>query len=76
MSPPAAQVVRAGEAVLAHLETRPRNLHSLLEVVAESATATGRPIADERARATLERVAADVSPSSKVGTVARALLAT
>jgi hypothetical protein len=72
----AAQVVRAGEAVLAHLETRPRNLHSLLEVAAESATATGREIADARARATLERVAADVSPSSKLATLARALLAT
>lgn len=72
----AAQVVRAIENVLAHLGTSPRGLHALLEVAVESATATRRPITDEQARATLQRVAGGSSPSSKVGKLARTLLAT
>ena len=69
-----AQIVRAIESVLARLGATPRGLHALLEVAVESATATRRPIADERARAALERIAGEVSPSSKLGKLARALL--
>jgi Family of unknown function (DUF6493) len=68
------QVVRTIEGVLAHLTTRPHGLHALLEVAAETATALGRRIEDERARGALERTAANASPSSKVGKLARSLL--
>jgi hypothetical protein len=71
----AAQVVRTVEATLACLTTRPHGLHALLEVCVEGATATGRRIEDGRARAALETIAADVSPTSKLGKLARALLA-
>jgi hypothetical protein len=70
----AVQVVRTIEGVLAQLTTRPHGLHALLEVAAESATTTGRRIEDERARGALERTAANASPSSKVGKLARSLL--
>jgi Family of unknown function (DUF6493) len=70
-----AQIVRAIESVVSHLETRPHGLHAPLEVALESATASGRRIADERARAALERVAADSTRSSKLGKLARSLLA-
>jgi hypothetical protein len=72
----AAQVVCAIEVVLARLGTRPHGLHALLEVAVDGASATGRRVVDERARGTLTRVAADVSPSSKLGRLARALLGT
>lgn len=68
------QVVRAVEGVLAHVATRPHGLHTLLEVGVEGATATGRLIEDERARAALERIAGDVSASSKLGKLVRKLL--
>lgn len=67
----AAQVARTIEGALARLESRPRTLHALLEVAVEA----GRPIVDERARRTLERITAEVSPSSKLGKLARSLLA-
>jgi hypothetical protein len=44
-------------------------------VAVETATTTGRRIEDERARGALERTAANASPSSKVGKLARSLLA-
>jgi hypothetical protein len=70
----AAQVVRAIESVVAHLLTRPRGLHALLEVAMDNAAATHRRIEDERARSALERLAGDASRSSKIGKVARSLL--
>jgi hypothetical protein len=70
----AAQTLRACEAVLAHLDSRPRTLHALLEVAAENEAATGARIQDERARRTLEGIVADLSASSKLGRLARALL--
>lgn len=69
-----AQVVRATELGLAHLETAPRGLHALLEVAVDAGAATGRRVQDERARAALERIASDVSRSSKLGRLARSLL--
>jgi hypothetical protein len=72
----AAQVVRTVESLLAHLASRPHGLHAPLAVAAEGAAATGQRIQDERARATLERFRDDSSPSSKLGKLARALLAT
>jgi hypothetical protein len=71
----AAQVVRTVEATLACLAGRPHGLHALLEVAVEGATATGRRIEDQRARAALEGITGDVSPSSKLGKLARTLLA-
>ena len=70
----AAQVVRGIEGLLGHLETTPRGLHALLEVALENGTATGRRVEDAQARATLERLAADVSRSSKLGKLTRSLL--
>jgi hypothetical protein len=67
----AAQIVRTVEAALATLATTPRNLHALLEVAVESGSG---PVDDERARATLARVADGVSTSSKLGKLSRALL--
>ena len=66
--------MRGIEGLLGHLETTPRGLHALLEVAVESATATGRRVEDAQARATLERLAADVSRSSKLGKLTRSLL--
>jgi len=70
----AAHTVRAVEELLARLESRPRNLHAPLAVAVESSTASGRRIEDEQARATLEALAGGVSRTSKLGTLARALL--
>ena len=70
----AAQVARMLEAFLAHLATEPRTLHALLEVAVEASTATGRRVEDERARATLERLAAGVSAGSKLGKLSLSLL--
>jgi hypothetical protein len=72
----AAQTVRAIEVVLGHLETRPHGLQALLEVAVDGAAASGRRVTGERARGALARVAADVSPSSKLGKLARTLLGT
>ncbi len=71
----AAQVVRTIEGFLANLAEPPRGLHGLLEVAVECATATRRRVEGDRARATLERLAAGASPSSKLAKLARALLA-
>jgi hypothetical protein len=62
------------ECVLAHLGTRPHALHALLDVAAEAAAATGRRVEDERARATLTAIAAEVSRSSKLARLARSLI--
>ena len=66
----AAYVAQAIEAVLAQLSTAPRGLHAVLEVAVAGATR----IRDPRARSTLERIAGEVSGSSKLGKLARALL--
>jgi hypothetical protein len=55
-------------------ETRPHGLHAPLEVALESSTASGRRIEDERARAAIERLAADAKRSSKLGKLVRSLL--
>ena len=65
---------RRVEGFLAHVGTRPRTLHGLLDVAVEASSATGQRVQDEPARATLERIAGDVSASSKLGKLARALL--
>jgi Family of unknown function (DUF6493) len=70
----AAQAMRTIECILAHLGTRPHALHALLDVAAEAAAATGRRVEDERARATLTAIAAEVSRSSKLGRLARSLI--
>jgi hypothetical protein len=70
----AAQVVRTIEGFLAHLGTRPRTLHGLLEVAVEAASATGQRMHDELARGTLERITGEVSSSSKLGRLSRSLL--
>jgi hypothetical protein len=70
----AAQAMQTIECVLAHLGTRPHALHALLDVAAEAAAATGRRVEDERARATLTAIAAEVSRSSKLARLARSLI--
>ena len=70
-----AQVVVTAESVLAHLAVAPRTLHSLLDVVVEASSATGRRIEDERARAFLGTISETASRSSKLGTLTRSLLA-
>jgi hypothetical protein len=72
----AAQTVRIVEHVLTHLQTQPHGLHALLDVAVDCAATTGRRVVDERARAALIRAAAGVSPSSKLGRLARVLLET
>jgi hypothetical protein len=70
-----AQVLRTIEALLANLALKPpRTVHSVLAVAVETSAASGLRIADERARATLERLGADVSRSSKLGKLTAALL--
>ena len=71
----AAQVVRLVEGLLAQLRSRPSGLHGLLELALEGTTTTGRRIEDARARATLTAIAGEVSSSSKLGRLARGLLA-
>jgi hypothetical protein len=70
-----AQVVRTVGAVVGRLGSAPRGLQGILEVALESSVATRQSIRDERARAALERMAADASPSSKLGKLTRGLLA-
>ena len=70
----AAGTLETVEAVLAELDTRPHALHVLLDVAVECAAATGRPVTDDRARAALRSIADEASRSSKLGTLARALL--
>ena len=70
-----AQVVRAVAAFLGHLGTAPRGLHAILELALESSVASGQPLDDEAGRAALTQIAADASPSSKLGKAARSLLA-
>ena len=71
----AAQAVRTVEAMLGRLATQPRSLHALLEVAVDNATSTGRRSTTSSARAALDRIAASVSSSSKLGRLARKLLA-
>lgn len=70
-----AQVVRTVAAVVGRLGTSPRGLHGILEVALESSVGTGQPFSDERARTTLTQIAAEASASSKLGKLARSLLA-
>jgi hypothetical protein len=58
------------EGFLAQLGTAPRGLHGVLEVAVAGTTR----IDDPGARATLERIAGELSASSKLGKLARALL--
>jgi len=72
----AAQVVRAAEAFLAHLDgPAARGIQAPLEVVLEHSTLSGYRIGHPGARATLERFRAGVSPSSKLGRITGGLLA-
>ena len=70
----AAAMLATVEAMLGSMEETPRNLHSVLEVALELAAQTGTRITSQAARVTLERVGAEVSRSSKLGTSARQLL--
>ena len=70
----AAQVVRLVEALLAHLRATPHGLHGPLEVALEHATSGGSKVERAEARAALERIAGEVSASSKLGRLARELL--
>lgn len=70
----AAQVVRLVEALVAGLRATPHGLHGILEVALEQATAAGVIVERADARAALERIAGDVSASSKLGRLARGLL--
>jgi hypothetical protein len=70
-----AQVLRTIEALLANLALKPpRTMHSVLGVAVETSAASGLRIVDERARATLEGLGADVSRTSKLGKLTAALL--
>jgi uncharacterized protein DUF6493 len=70
----AAAMLATVEAMLGLMQETPRNLHSVLEVALELAARTGSRVMSPAARATLERVSAEVSRSSKLGTSARHLL--
>jgi hypothetical protein len=70
----AGEVLRTVESVLGYLGTRPHGLHVLLDVATEAAAASGRGIADERARASLTAISNEASRSSKLGRLARTLL--
>jgi hypothetical protein len=70
----AAQVVRLVEAFLTHLGATPHGLHGPLEVALEHATTGGSRVERPEARAALERIAGEVSASSKLGRLARGLL--
>jgi hypothetical protein len=72
----AAQVVRLVEALLANLAATPHGLHAPLEPALEHATSVGYVVERPDARAALERIAGEVSSSSKLGRLARDLLAT
>jgi len=70
----AAQIVRLAEAVIARLQATPHGLHGPLEVMLEHATSAGVEVQRADARAALERVAGEVSSSSKLGRLAHSLL--
>jgi hypothetical protein len=70
----AVQAVRLVEALLARLDATPHGLHAPLEVALEHATTVGYAVERPDARAALERIAGDVTPSSKLGRLARGLL--
>jgi Family of unknown function (DUF6493) len=70
----AAAMLATVEGMLGSMQETPRNLHSVLEVALELAARTGTRVTLRAARVTLERVSAQVSRSSKLGTVARRLL--
>jgi Family of unknown function (DUF6493) len=70
----AAQVVRLVEALVTGLRATPHGLHGILEVALEQATAAGVTVERADARAALERIAGEVSASSKLGRLTRGLL--
>jgi len=72
----AAAIVATVDGMLGSMQETPRNLHAVLEVALELAARTGTRITSQAARAALERVSAEVSRSSKLGTVAHRLLET
>ena len=68
-------MLRAIESLLAHVTLKPpRTVLPVLSVAVEASAASGLRIEDERARATLEGLGADVSRSSKLGKATAALL--
>lgn len=70
----AEEVLRLAEALLARLTESPHGLHAPLEAVLEHATRAGLAVKRAEARAALERIAGEVSRSSKLGRVVRSLL--
>jgi hypothetical protein len=70
----AAELVRLGEALLTRLTQTPHGLQAPLQAVLEHAARTGLSIERPDARSALERIAAEVSRSSKLGRLARSLL--
>jgi hypothetical protein len=69
-----AQTVRLLGSFLRHLTATPNALQAVLEAVLEHGTRVRYGVEDESARAALERIAAEVSRSSKLARNARALL--
>jgi len=70
-----AHVLRAIESLLAHLTLKPpRTVLPVLNVAVEASASSGLRIEDERARATLGGLGADVSRSSKLGKATASLL--
>jgi Family of unknown function (DUF6493) len=70
----ATEILRLVEALLARLTATPHGLHAPLEVAVEHASSLGWAVENADARATLERIVGEVSPSSKLGRLARQLL--
>jgi hypothetical protein len=67
-------VVNLTEALLERLTEAPHGLHAPLEAVLEHAARDGLEVKRPKARATLERIGAEVSRSSKLGRTIRSLL--
>jgi hypothetical protein len=70
----AAQVARTVVGLAAALPSTPRGLVGSLELAAELSAATGQRVDGGAERAALERIAGEVSATSKLGRSARALL--
>jgi hypothetical protein len=68
------ELLRLVEALLARMPETPHGLHAPLEAVLEYATRTGLTVKRADARVALERIAGEVSRSSKLGRVVRSLL--
>ena len=69
-----AQTARLLGSFLRHLSATPHGLQAVLETVVEHGTRARYGIEDASSRAALERMAGEVSASSKLGKSARALL--